>query len=235
MEQELYSLLQKNPIQNIACLGFFSNYPLVDYFVENGSILMLGKSDNLWAHISSSSKNDLKKLLMEHHSKTKYYFSVEDWMIPLICEYGDSEWIMKTNRYVLEGSISVDDPEIEINQLDISSAAYIYSNSEYKKFTSLQYIRDRLSRDISAGVWVEGNLVAWGFTHDDGALGFLNVLNDFRKNGYGIKIIQQLINMRRDQGKSVFVNIVPDNIPAIKLISKLGFDFDRRVSWIKLK
>ncbi len=65
-----------------------------------------------------------------------------------------------------------------------------------------------MSKDISAGIVVDENLVAWGFTHDDGALGFLHVLKDFRKRGYGLDILLALIQERKKDNKSVFGNIV---------------------------
>ena len=102
-------------------------------------------------------------------------------------------------------------------------------------FTSTEYVKDRLARDISAGIIVDNKLVAWGFTHDDGALGFLHVLPEHRKKGYGMDIVRILIQMRQDEKKSVFCNIVPENTASIYLVKKLNFVFDRNVSWIKLK
>ena len=105
MDSYLTSILNLNPTENIAILGFFSNYPVRDYYIENKSVLVLGKSDHLWAHISSSSTDELSLLLSEHHSRTKYYFSVEDWMIPIILKYGTADWIMTTDRYILDPTI----------------------------------------------------------------------------------------------------------------------------------
>ena len=82
---------------------------------------------------------------------------------------------------------------------------------------------------------MNNNLVAWGFTHDDGALGFLHVLDDFRNKGYGIDILLVLIQMRKKEKKPIFGNIVPENIASTKLITKLGFKLDCKTSWIKLK
>lgn len=233
MDKFLHSLLMQNPRQNIACLGFFSNYPVIDYYIENDTALVLGQSDHLWAHISSSSAKDLSKLLNEHHKKTKYYFSVEDWMIPLIQKFGNIDWIMTTNRYILNESMEIDPPKENIATLNSSLSSYIYENSEYQKFTSLEYIVDRLNNDISAGILLNNKLVAWGFTHDDGALGFLHVLKPYRKSGFALEILKFLINKRKREGKHVFVNIIPENQPAIKLVRKIGFCFDRRASWIK--
>jgi hypothetical protein len=146
-------LLNNDVAKNIASLGFFSNYPLLDYYIENNSALIFGKSDHLWAHIISSSPAELSKLLSRHHNITEYYYSVEEWMIPLIEKFGEIYWIMTTNRYILDDNISTKKPEIKITPIDISYSSYIYENSDYRKYTSLDYINERLTNDISAGVF----------------------------------------------------------------------------------
>jgi ribosomal protein S18 acetylase RimI-like enzyme len=235
MDKVLSSILNTNPTKNIAIKGFFSNNPVEEYIIEGDSVIIFGRSDHLWAHIASSSAIELSSILAKYHKKTKYYFSVEDWMMPLILNHGTSDWIMTTNRYILDLDVQAHFQKSEIIQIDKSYAPFIYKKSDYKEFISIEYVEERLSTDISAGIWINNNLVAWGFAHDDGALGFLHVLNKFRGNGYAGNILEGLISMRKKEKKPMFVNIVPDNIPAINLVSKFGFKFDRKVSWIKLK
>lgn len=235
MDNTLLSILNSNPNKNIAILGFFSSYPVKEYYIEDNSVLILGKSDHLWAHISSSSEIKLSSILTKYHMKTKYYFSVEDWMVPLILSHGTEDWIMTTNRFILDESIFTDLPKLDIVKIDKSYAAFMYNNSDYKDYISVEYIEDRLSKDISAGILMNNILVAWGFTHDDGALGFLHVLEDFRNKGYGIDILLGLIQMRKKVNKPIFGNIVPYNIASTNLVTKLGFKLDCKTSWIKLK
>ena len=235
MDNTLLSILNSNPTKNIATLGFFSEYPVMEYYVENNSVLILGKSDHLWAHISSSSEIELSSILANYHMKTKYYFSIEDWMIPFIFNYGSKDWIMTTDRYILNNSISINFPKRDTVKLDKSFAPVIYDKSDYKNYLSIEYVEDRLIRDISAGILMNNQLVAWGFTHDDGALGFLHVLEGYRNKGYGMDILSGLIQMREKANKTIFANIVPDNTASKKLVNKIGFTMDRKVSWIKLK
>jgi len=235
MESTLISILNSNPTKNIAILGFFSNYPVKDYQIMDNSVLILGKSDHLWAHISSSSEIELSSLLAKYQMKTKYYYSIEDWMIPLILAHGTIDWIMTTNRFILEESIFTDLPKLEIIKINKSYAPFIYNNSDYKDYISIEYIEERLSKDISAGILVNNVLVAWGFTHDDGALGFLHVLKNFRNNGYGINILLGLISLRKKAKKPVFGNIILENVASTNLVTKLGFRLDCKTSWIKLK
>ena len=156
-------------------------------------------------------------------------------MIPLILSHGTEDWIITTNRFILDESIFTDLPKLDIVKIDKSYAKFMYNNSDYKDYISVEYIEDRLSKDISAGILVNNILVAWGFTHDDGALGFLHVLEDFRNKGYRIDIILGLIQMRKKAKKPIFGNIVPDNIASTNIVTKLGFKLDCKTSWIKLK
>ncbi len=235
MESKLRSILNLNPEANIAALGYFTNYPVENYFTEGNSALIFGKSDKLWAHIAGKSESELINLLSEHSAKTKYFFSVEDWMIPLILNHGEKDWVLTTNRYILDKTIEVASNMNNIKRIDKSFSSFILKNSDYKDFLTIEYIEDRLKNDISGGLIQDSKLVAWGFTHDDGAIGFLHVLDDYRKKGYGIDIVLKLIKMRRDEIKPIFCNILPENKASEYLINKIGFKFDRKVSWLKLK
>lgn len=235
MDRKISGLLAQDAGRSLVINGFFAEYPVEDYFIEGRSAILFGMSDHLWAHIFSDSEKELAALLDKHHGLTKYYFSAEDWMIPLILKFGEADWIMSTRRFILDDNIAVTRTDNETGPVEKSRIPYIYANSEYKDFISPEYIEDRLDRDISAGILVDGKLAAWGFTHDDGALGFLHVMPAFRKQGLGRDVLLGLIRMRRKAKRPVFVNIVPGNVAAISLVTKLEFKLDREASWLKLK
>jgi ribosomal protein S18 acetylase RimI-like enzyme len=44
-----------------------------------------------------------------------------------------------------------------------------------------------------------------------------------------------LIRDKRESKKDIFLNVEPDNLKAKKLFYSLGFEFDRLISWVKLK
>ena len=227
--------IKLHPKKDLATIGFLKNYPVEEYFIEKSSALILGKSNELWAFLISSNADELSEILAKYHSKTKYFSSVEDWMIPLILKHGSADWILTTDRYILEESTVLDLPELPLVAIGISFAAYIHKHSDYKAFTSVSYVEERLSKDISAGFMVNNKLVAWGLTHDDGSLGFLQVLDAYRDKGLGQQILLELIRQKRELKEAVFGNIIPENLVSKHLIEKLGFEFDRRMSWIKLK
>jgi GNAT superfamily N-acetyltransferase len=235
MNKKLSQIINNDIPINIATSGFFENYPIKEFFIENNSAIILGKSDNLWMHLLSNSASELKSLLDKYHTRSKYYFSVENWMIPLILEYGAIDWLMTTHRYVLNDNIELRTLKTKTIKIEESFAEVIYENSDYREFISKDYIIERLKNDISAGIMVDDKLVAWGFTHDDGAIGFLHVLDEFRRKGFGMDILSSLIYKRRVQKRVVFGNVLLENINSIKIIAKLGFKPDRNVSWLKLR
>ncbi len=223
-----------HPKKDLATLGFFQNYPVKEYFTVGESALILGRSNELWAHLISSNAEELSDILAKHHTKTRYFFSVEDWMIPMILSHGSADWILTTDRYILEESTGIDLSNLPLVNIGESFAPYIHKHSDYKAFTSVSYVEERLSKGISAGFMVNNKLVAWGLTHDDGSIGFLNVLEEHRNRGLGQQILLGLIRQKRELKEAVFGNIIYENLASKHLIEKLGFEFDRRMSWIKL-
>lgn len=234
MQMDLLEQLNKNPIPNLPVLGFFENYNLERNTIYNKSMILEGISDYRWAYLSVSDPNDLGILLEKFGFETLYLANVEEWMIPQLTHKHRIEWKLFTNRYYLPEEIDVQPTEKASSPLNETHVSYIYQNSAYKDYTSEEYIAERLKRDISAGIWVNGNLVGWGLTHDDGSLGFLNVISEFRGQGIGEAIFRTLIMAKRVNQKPVFVNVEPQNKQSVSLLQKLGLVFDRSVSWIKL-
>jgi len=235
MNQELGRILNIDPKATIASRGYYTNYPVKGYAVKNDCALIFGFTDQLWIHCVGQDKKDLAALIDEYKDLSPYFYSVEEWMLPLILKNGEEEWRMETLRYMLEPDVVVSKAVNKIVPLSPEHTDYIFEHTDYREYTDKDYIRDRLERDISASIVKDGKSVAWGLTHDDGALGFLHVLPEYRKKGYGRDIILAHITMKRELGLPVYCNIVPDNLPAIKLVESLGFKADRKIFWLRLK
>ena len=234
MDQKIWDLLKSKPLQSLPVLGFFRNYDL-DKAVRQGEfLLMVGTSDYPWAYLCGDNPEELYVLLEKFDYATLYFANVEEWMLPILTQRRKIEWKLSTHRYYLPPEKVVDPPDVESRRLDPSLAGYVFENSAYKDFTSEMYIRDRLDMDVSAGIWIDNKLVGWGLTHDDTSLGFLNVLPEYRGKGLGESILRALILEKRKMDSNIFVNIEPHNHQSINLIKKLGFSYDREVSWIKL-
>ena len=226
--------LKKDKITNISTIGFIENNPISEIIEINNSYLIKGTSDVEWAYVVCNNESDLSALLVKSGSNT-YFASIEDWMIPIIIEKRKAEWILSTVRYYLPEEVEVPENKLEVIPLTTDHIGFIISQSNYKQFLIPAYVEERISKSISAAIMKKDKLVAWGLTHDDGALGSLHVLDEYRKKGFGKEILISLIHQNRNLGKISFAQIEEKNIKATKLVEHLGFLKDRRVSWVKLK
>jgi len=243
-KNQIIEQLNKDRAKNISMIGIIENYGIQSSFKYKNSYLITSDTDHLWAYISSSSKNELIELLKEFNYKTSYFASLENWMIPIISDDRQIEWELKTERLILADNTEINSSlkkkdykngeQIEIKELKSDDADFIFEHSHYQKFTSKAYIKERIKKDCSAGIFVQGELAGWGLTHDDGAIGFIHVRDDFRKQGYAGLIMQKLITDKRKDNNDIFLNVELDNLKAKKLFFSLGFEFDRITSWIKL-
>ena len=225
--------LKKDEITNISTIGFIENDPITEVIEINNSYLIKGTSDVEWVYVVCNNENDIR-VLLEKSGSNIYFASVEDWMIPIITEKRKAEWILSTVRYYLPEEVEVPENKIELIPLTTDHIGFIISQSNYKQFLTPAYVEERISKSISAAIFKKDKLVAWGLTHDDGALGSLHVLDAYRKKGYGKEILISLIHQNRKLDKMSFAQIEERNINAARLVESLGFKKDRRVSWVKL-
>ncbi|MEC9490928.1 MAG: GNAT family N-acetyltransferase [Halanaerobiales bacterium] len=251
IKNKIIEQLNKNRAQNISLIGVIENYGIKSSLKYKDSYLITVRTDHLWCYPAVESKNELVELLKRLEGRTNYFAALEKWMIPVITQNREFEWELKTERLILPDEAKLDlsiqkiiesssenfktEKELEIRELKSKDADFIFAHSHYQDFTSKAYIKDRIAADCSAGIFINKELAAWGLTHDDGAVGFIHVREDFRKRGYAHLIMEKLIKNKRKNGKDVFLNVEPNNLKAKKLFYSLGFEFDRIISWIKLK
>ena len=226
--------LRKNKKKNISILGFIQNYPVNKIIQEGNTFLILGESDCLWTYISSNNEKEFKKIIKKFDYETNYFASLEEWMIPIVTKDKQTDWELNAYRYILPKHEKINSLSYSIKALNKSHAEYIYNNLNYQAFTSVDYIKERIENGISAGIFENGELISWGLTHDDGALGFLHVISEFRGKGYGKNIVKALIKKKRELNQPVFANVEAQNIKSKNLLTTLGFSLDREISWIKV-
>lgn len=232
---EVIKYLLTDEIANMSIIGFVSENTVTAVLMEGESVLIKGISDEEWIYIFSKNENELRKLLEQLTEKDIFFASVENWMIPIINEKKKFEWTLSTIRLYLPDDIEVAENRYKTFPISTEHIGFIISQSNYKQFLTPRYLKERITKSISACIYDNEKIVAWGLTHDDGALGSLNVLDKYRGKKYGTEIVLSLIHQCRALGKIPFAQIEETNEKAIKLVTKLGFVKDRRVSWIKCK
>lgn len=232
---EALNYLKKDLIRNINIINFIENYPVYCIVRVGNSIIAKGTSDRNWIYISCSSVNELYAIKKKLEDDDTCFAAVEDWMLPILVENKTIKWELSTLKLYLPEKIILPDSKYTICSLKAEDALSIYENSDYKDYLSMEYIKERIKNGISAGIYDSGRLIAWCITQDDGAVGFLHVMPEYRLRGYGREVTINVINKVRQHEKIPFVHIESTNEKSMKLALSLGFVKDRCINWFEIK
>ena len=97
------------------------------------------------------------------------------------------------------------------------------------------YVRRRIEKGPSFGVYVDGELVGWDMTHFETdrvvMMGFLHVLEGHRGKGYARSMGSALVRWILDRGKIPACHIYADNAASIELTERLGFHKVKQQAW----
>ena len=235
MVNGLSDLLIEDFLRNINIIYFLENYPLTVFRILGKSALIRAKSDRDWIMISSRNEYEFQLLLSNYENKFKNFAFIEDWMIPVIASNKKIEWQLSTTQYFLPSETCIPDKKHITASLNEHDADFIVNNSDYGAYLSVEYVKDRIRRAPSAGIYIDNRLAAWIHTHDDMAIGSLHVIPEYRRQGFGISLTIDLINKIRKLGKIPLVYIEPTNTNSLSLVKKLGFKTHKNINWLALR
>ncbi len=108
-------------------------------------------------------------------------------------------------------------------------AETIVRNSPYNRRVS--YVRERIKLGPGCGIRIDGRLVAWGLTHDDGSMGFLYVLPEHRGKGLARALTTALAQNLLRLDVRPFMYIVRNNNASVTLTSSMGFERCGTLYW----
>ena len=227
-------LLQIHQDQNIAMLCMDGDYPLLKVEQQGEMLMCRYQSDEQWCHFSyNSSPQFIDSYLKENRGGQ--YLVISD---PAVFEYIQQNhriaWSIGCLR-LFQDRVS---PYLEnglAEPLQIEHLPVVFANSKYQQFLSLAYLTKRFELGGGFCIKEKGNPVAWIMTHDDGSVGMLHVLDDYRRKGYAKILIQAMAGKVREKNCPVFAHIEPTNSSSLNLFKSLGFEEKASVNWFKVR
>lgn len=97
------------------------------------------------------------------------------------------------------------------------------------------YVRARIEGGPTAGIYVDGELVAWDLTHvetDQAAiLGFLHVRRPYRGRGFAKTVTTAVCDAVFGAGKIAGCHVFEDNEVSLRLTESMGFQRLKRQVW----
>ncbi|SCY10691.1 GNAT family N-acetyltransferase [Alkaliphilus peptidifermentans] len=227
--------LKKDLVNNVNIINFIESYEC-NYFERIGdSVLVKGTSDRKWVYISSGNEKELKLLMDKLNDTDREFAIIENWMMPILTDGKKIKWKLSSIRLYLPEDVKLESTATNLDNLNESDAEFIYNNSDYKEYLSIEYIIERIKNGVGSCIRYNGNLAAWGITQDDGAIGFLHVMPEYRKNGFGKAVTIDIIHKLRQQGKLPYVHIEEKNTASMNLAQSMGFKADKEICWFEIE
>ena len=119
----------------------------------------------------------------------------------------------------------------KISRLTEESLQAVCSN--YVKGDDIEYIRDRIQKGCMFGAFADGKLAGFIGIHQEGAIGMLEVLPQYRGRGIAKALETYVINLSLEAGHIPYGQVVKENEASKKLQECLGLYFSKTlVYWI---
>jgi len=228
-------ILEGDKNNNISIINFIKNNQILSIDIIGNSILVRGVSDRRWVYVSCKNKDELLIMKKKLNNEDDNFATIDDWMFPILTEGKKIIWDLSMIQFYLPDDITIPLPEQETVFLTHKDAQTVFSNSEYKKYISSEYVKDCIQKGISAGLYENDELVSWAITQDDGAIGFLHTLDNYRRRGYGECVTLSMIEKVRNNSGLPFANVLASNKRSINLLLKLGFKENKIIHWFQIK
>lgn len=227
-------ILKKNYIRNYCILEMLKTSENLDIDILNESIFIRLKNQENFVMLSASSCADGEVLLKRNlRTEDKAFYTIDEW--PSLTEGKKMKYHSDCVQLYLPESVTHKGDKEGIITLTEDMASYIHERYDHKHVISLDYIRERINVGTAYGIMDNDVLAGWVMTHEEGTMGVLTVLPEFRRKGYAQKLNAALVKNLRAQGKPCLVHIIKGNIPSLTLSKKNGMVYSCDVHWIVLE
>ena len=110
---------------------------------------------------------------------------------------------------------------VEIRRLGEEYLSFLQEH--YSHADGSDYLRGRLAAGVVFGAFENGCLAGFIGIHEEGAMGMLEVLPEYRRRGVAASLAAFLVNRLLEQGKVPYSHIIVGNSVSLSLHRKLGF------------
>ncbi len=97
------------------------------------------------------------------------------------------------------------------------------------------YVRARIEAGHAYAIYEDGKPVAWAFLHFEtpkvSMMGFLYVLEPYRRKGYARSVSSALVKDILARGKIPALHVKTDNVPSLEMTASLGFHRVKKQIW----
>ncbi len=121
----------------------------------------------------------------------------------------------------------------EIRPVGAEFLPFLLRHYTHADINGAEYLRERLATGTFFGAFVGGKPAGFIGTHEEGSMGFLEVLPEYRRRGIAAALETFQANRILAGGGVPFAQIEPDNVASLLLHRRLGFELsEQSIFWL---
>lgn len=231
MTEKAVKLLERDYTRNYCILEMMKASENPDIDILNESVFIRPKDQGSFVMLSAPDRKDGEALLGRNLTRDdKAFYTIGSW--PFLTGAKRARFHSECVQLYMPASVPAAEDEEGITALSEDMAPYIHGHYDHKDVVTEEYIRERIRKGPALGVMDHGVLAGWVMTHEEGTMGVLTVLPQYRRRGYASKLTSALIRRLRTLGKPCIAHIIKGNVPSLTMSKKLGMVYSCDVDWI---
>lgn len=218
MNSEILEYLKQDYLNNLDLIYVLEHGSQIIYFSEEGILLKFNNS-----YFLSAVNDNLAIQLLEGLNDCTMIAIHNDHYRELISKkFGLKPQIIAYQYGYLKDSVKIiKSPKITIKSIDITYLDFIRAN--YSTLIDESELIRRLQAGVFIGAFDQEQLVGFAGIHEEGSIGFVEVLLSYRHQGIAQMLETTLMNNLIKQGEVIYLQVETNNHASMALHEKLGY------------
>lgn len=226
-------LLKKDIILNVDMLQCIKRGSADIIVAEEDGVLLQDKISNIY--MISTLSEDFMKSIIDKISDVDTIVLHNEFEYKLLKDKINfsEEMICYNAAYLHEKYIERRNFEVEIKVLKEEFVEVVKNNYSELSLCNSGYIEERVKDKEMYGAFLGNKLAGFIGTHEEGSIGMLEVMPEFRGKGIGSELERYAINRAISKGRYPYCQVKEDNEISMKLQKSLGMEISKtKVYWL---
>ncbi len=213
--------LSKNYLQNIPAIMSLRKQSGKVVFNDESGVIIYERQNGLY-FVSSDGNGIISEFIRNTVLKNSTIISLRERNTEYLFENTDVLKKVVCHQVVYTGKpLKTDDVKgLEIKVLDTTYTDLV--NDNYSLKLDREYIAKRISSSDIYGAFLDGAFAGFIGRHDEGSMGMLEVLPDYRRKGIGTALQHYILKVVLKAGEIPYAHIKEHNEPSLAMQRNLG-------------
>ena len=218
MKREILEFLNQDYLNNLDLIYAIDHGAKIIYFGNEGIMLKFGDM-----YMLSLKDSDLGCQLLNDLDNCNMLAVHNDHYHDLIKEKFDLDQKIVAYQYgYLKNDVEiVKVPQIEIRKIGMEYYDFIRQN--YSTLVDEKYLQSRIQTNVFIGAFDQDKIVGFAGIHDEGSIGFVEVIAKYRRKGIARMLETYMINEALKKNELIYLQVELENTVSMRFNEKLGF------------